>query len=192
MYKRCATPETAERQKQLEEHLLKSMLEKPYCDISVSDLCEQAGISRKSFYRYFGNKDGCLNSLLDRILLGSSDYSATANYSAGQDSPELLQIMSYWMDQKPLLDAITANNLQSRLLDRCIQHTIHEARETLRWLGVTDVSQDSESIIFSVTGFLAVLLEWSRTNFPRTPSEMAQIMTKIWTQPLMTSPEGRQ
>ena len=188
MYKRCATEESSARQKQLEDQLFQAMLQTPYQEISVSDLCAQAGISRKSFYRYFGNKDGCLSALLDRVLLGSVSYNSVVDYSAGMNSRELIQIMAYWMEQKPLLDVITKNSLQSKLLERCMQHTILEERETLRWLGICDVNQDIETILFSVTGFVAVLLEWSRTDFPRTTAEMAQIMTRIWTEPLMRTP----
>lgn len=191
MYRRCVTEESSARQKQLEDQLFQAMLETPYQEISVSDLCEQAGISRKSFYRYFGNKDGCLNALLDRALLGTASYTAVVDFSAGSDSKELMQIMAYWMEQKPLLDVITTNNLQAQFLDRCIQHLITEERETLRWLGVCDASQDMETVIFTVTGFLAVLLEWSRTNFPKNAAEMAQVMTRMWTQPLMRAPNRR-
>lgn len=191
MYRRCATEESSARQKHLEGQLFQAMLQKPYSEISVSDLCGQAGISRKSFYRYFSSKDGCLNALLDRVLLGSAVYSTLVDYSAGMESLELKQLMAYWMDQKPLLDVITNNNLQSKLLERCMQHTILEEREALRWLGVCDVNQDMETVIFSVTGFLAVLLEWSRTDFPRSVDQMAQIMTRIWTQPLMRTPEKK-
>lgn len=191
MYRRCATEESSARQKQLEDQLLQAMLQMPYDEISVSDLCEKAGISRKSFYRYFGNKDGCLSALLDRVLLGSGSCSTLVDYSAGMQSRELVKIMAYWTEQKPLLDVITKNNLQSKLLERCMQHTILEERETLRWLGICDVEQNIETIIFSLTGFLAVLLEWSRTDFPRSVEEMAQIMARIWTQPLMRAPEKR-
>jgi len=191
MYRRCATEESSARQKQLEDQLFQAMLHKPYNEISVSDLCDQAGISRKSFYRYFGNKDGCLSALLDRVLLGTASYSAAVDFTAGMNSQELLEIMDYWAKKKPLLDVITRNNLQAKFLERCLQHVIQEERETLRWLGVCDVNEDLETVIFSVTGFIAVLLEWSRTDFPRTVEEMAEIMTRIWAKPLMSPPERR-
>ena len=191
MYRRCTTEEASARQKQLEDQLFQAMLQKPYNEISVSDLCDQAGISRKSFYRYFGNKDGCLNALLDRVLLGTASYSAAVDYSAGMKSQELLEIMAYWADKKSLLDVITRNNLQAKFLERSMQHIIQEERETLRWLGVCDINEDPETLIFTVTGFLAVLLEWSRTDFPRTTAEMAEILTRIWTRPLMCPPESR-
>jgi len=189
MHKTRNTEEPVVRRQLLEDQLYQAMLEKPYSEISVSDLCQQAGISRKSFYRYFGNKDGCLSALLDRVLLNTVSYQGKINYAAGSRSPELLQIMEYWMEQKSLLDLITANDLQSKLLERCFLHVVNEERDALRWLGISDIAKEPEAAIFGVTGFIAVLLSWSRNGFPRSPEEMAQIFTRIWTQPLMKLPQ---
>ena len=120
------------RRRQLEDELFRTMLQKPYIEISVSDLCEQAGVSRKSFYRYYGNKDGCLNALLDRVLMNNVSGQGKIDLSAGIHSPVLLQAMEYWMEQKPLLDLITENGLQSRLLERCFLHVGSEKQDALR------------------------------------------------------------
>ena len=53
MYKLCKTEQSAARQRQLEEGLLTVMLTRRYDEISVSDLCDDLAIPRKSFYRYF-------------------------------------------------------------------------------------------------------------------------------------------
>ena len=52
MYKLCKTEQSARRQKELEQGLLKIMLQSRYEDISVSELCDNLNIPRKSFYRY--------------------------------------------------------------------------------------------------------------------------------------------
>ena len=58
MYKQCQTEQSTARQRQLEQGLLQIMQKRHYDEISVSDLCEELGIPRKSFYRYFASKDG--------------------------------------------------------------------------------------------------------------------------------------
>ena len=69
MYKLCKTEQSARRQRQLEDGLLAAMQNMRYEDISISDLCQQLGIPRKSFYRYFTNKEGALYGLLDHNLM---------------------------------------------------------------------------------------------------------------------------
>ena len=69
MYKQCKTEQSARRQRQLELGLMQAMLTKRYEDLSVSDLCDQMEVPRKSFYRYFSSKDGCLYALLDHTMM---------------------------------------------------------------------------------------------------------------------------
>ena len=49
MYKLCKTEQSALRQRELEEGLLRAMLREPYESISVSELCDALGVPRKSF-----------------------------------------------------------------------------------------------------------------------------------------------
>ena len=56
MYKHCATEESARRQRQLETCLQELMLTENYGQITISHICDRAGISRKSFYRYSAAK----------------------------------------------------------------------------------------------------------------------------------------
>ena len=58
MYKLCKTEQSANRQRQLENGLLAAMLSRHYEEISVSDLCDNLNIPRKSFYRYFPVRTG--------------------------------------------------------------------------------------------------------------------------------------
>ena len=69
MYKLCKSEQSAARQRWLEQGLLQEMLLRRYEDISISDLCARLQIPRKSFYRYFTNKDGALFALIDLIGL---------------------------------------------------------------------------------------------------------------------------
>ena len=69
MYKMCKTEQSAARQRELEEGLLNIMLSRHYDEISVSELCDQLNVPRKSFYRYFSGKDGALHALIDHTLL---------------------------------------------------------------------------------------------------------------------------
>ncbi len=43
--------------------------EKPYLSITVSDICENAHVSRKSFYNIFANKDDVLSSIFKQDVI---------------------------------------------------------------------------------------------------------------------------
>lgn len=183
MYKTCNTEESVLRQQQLEDCLLKNMLQKSYGEISVSDLCEQAAISRKSFYRYFGNKDGCLCALLDRVLINASKYESPMD--RGCHSPEMFHALAYWKSQKALLDALTANGLTTKLLDRSVHHMTHEDKDTMRWLGIKDVEHDMETLLFTIAGYITVLFYWNEHGYPKSVQEMTNVMNRLMFAPLM-------
>ena len=68
MYKICHTKESAQRQRELERGLLDALGRQPYDKITLTDLCRELQIPRKTFYRYFPVKDDCLLALIDHTL----------------------------------------------------------------------------------------------------------------------------
>lgn len=53
--------------------LLKLLRDKPIGDISVSELCDLAGVGRASFYRNFESKEDILRGYIDKIFKEWSD-----------------------------------------------------------------------------------------------------------------------
>ena len=93
MYKICATQASKQRQRELEAGLMNIMLHHQYENISVSDLCENMGIPRKAFYRYFSSKEGALYALIDHSLL---DF-------AEQAYPKFLSAMEWIQTNGPTI-----------------------------------------------------------------------------------------
>ena len=91
MYKLCKTEQSAQRQRQLEEGLLAAMKTKRYEEITISDLCEQMDIPRKSFYRYFSSKDGALHALIDHTLLDFEQHTGILPGNAAGDAHQDLR-----------------------------------------------------------------------------------------------------
>ena len=109
MYKLCKTEQSAQRQRQLEEGLLTAMRTKRYEEITISDLCDQMGIPRKSFYRYFSGKDGALHALIDHTLLDFEQYSGILVGSSPTNiHKELRRFFEFWQQHRQLLEALGA------------------------------------------------------------------------------------
>lgn len=56
------------------EHMIKRcfkelVLERPYAKITVSDICERAHLSRKSFYAHFDNKEAILADIIHQDVI---------------------------------------------------------------------------------------------------------------------------
>ena len=141
MYKLCKTEQSANRQRQLEQGLLQAMLTRHYDEISVSDLCAQLQIPRKAFYRYFDGKEGALHALLDHTLMAYESFPMV--YSEGEKRTllrELEQFFLFWIQQKPLLDALQRSGLSGELIVRSILQASTEVSVPKRFLN-TDALQ---------------------------------------------------
>ena len=190
MHKNCFTEESASRQKQLEDQLLKNMLLKPYDHVSVSDLCEQCGISRKSFYRYFGNKDGCLSALIDRALMESTEYRFRPNRRDCPPPVEIQSNLTYWKENRTILDVLAQNGLSGIFVERAIAHAVQEEKALLRAIGVEDPQQDQDVLVFFFSGYVSLLMHWRKTGYQKTVAQMTDLLIRLITQPLLQAGEA--
>jgi len=185
MYKLCKTEHSAARQRELERGLLAAMLVQPYDEISVSDLCDQMNIPRKSFYRYFSGKQGALYALVDHTFLEYETFSITGSGREPRTHQrELETYFHFWKQQKPLLDALSRNGLNGILAIRAVNHAIFD-------LGIPNriLMQDSDlskeyAMTFTVTGLMALILKWYETGFAMSEAELAAIATELVSKPL--------
>ena len=98
MYKFCKTEQSYQRQRELEQGLLKMMEHQRFDEISVSDLCDRLGIPRKSFYRYFSSKDGALHALYDHTLMEFYETGSIDGLRGGTPAGDLERLFGFWKE----------------------------------------------------------------------------------------------
>lgn len=173
MYRNCTTELSARHQRQVTDALLELMQKMPYEDITVTLLCQTAGLSRRVFYHLFSNKTGALHALVDHKLLDIESY--------GREIPsDALRFFRYWMDQKTFLDVLNANGYSGLLLERLISRVLTEDYDVLYWLrsnGWIDNSQ--EVIVFGLSGLMGLVYSWYYSGYRKSPEEMAALVAQI-------------
>ena len=192
MYKMCKTEQSALRQRELEEGLLLAMGSCHYEHISVSDLCDRCGIPRKAFYRYFSGKDGALYALIDHTLL---QYEGFQMVEVGAEvrsyQSDLERFFRFWLQQKPLLDALKRSNISGVLVTRAIEHALSDAGMPVRFLPQQDRAVRRHAIMFGVCGLMSMVLDWHESGYDLSPREMSVIAAKLLTQPLFARTDIR-
>lgn len=184
MYKRCTTEKAALQQRRMEECLLSVMRDKPFAVISVSSLCEQTGLSRKTFYRLFESKQDVLDSLIDRAIRDYIRFSLPQQAAVPEVSPELLSFYHYWQEQRDLLDALSKNGFSTMLYDRCIRHMMQEETDVLRQIGLLpSLQENTEALMFFLSGILTLVVGWHHSGYQKTPLQMAVITEKLLSEP---------
>lgn len=191
MYVNCVSEEAVNRQHRIEDCLLDMMLETPYKAISVSDLCQTAKCSRKAFYRYFTNKDGCLIALMDRTFLNFAYFEVDIACTNPDTPPELWMWLAYWTSQKKLLDALVKNNLGAQLIERGIYYGAKVDSGAPVGLGMSVNEMDEDVLHFLNSGLISLILRWHSADYPKTFEQMVDTATRLLMSPLVPQkPEG--
>lgn len=184
MYKQCRTEQSAARQRVLLEGLLDAMLQQHYDEITVSSLCEQMQIPRKSFYRYFSSKEGALHALIDHALLDFESFTASHTRNIDSVQEEMEQQFAYWLHKKKFLDALAKSGLSGVLVNRAIGHSVFETMRSRRFLPVDEQQAQEYITLFAVSGFMSMVIQWHHEGYPQSVQKMAQIAIRLVTQPM--------
>ena len=173
MYRKCVTEISAQHQKQVASALLEWMQKIPYEDITVTQLCQTAGITRRIFYHLFSNKTGALHALVDHRILDMASYGR-------EISDEALRFFCYWKEQRRFLDALWENNMSGLLLERMLNIVLTEDHDVLHWLQSNGWQHNSrEVIIFGFSGLMGLLYSWYSEGFRQPPQELAALVGKM-------------
>lgn len=175
MYKICHTAESSRRQRELEAGLLQAMMSQPYEKITLTELCRQLGIPRKSFYRYFPTKEDCLLALMDHTLADCNEI-ALGGWDGKNplNEPAQLRFFRYWQEQAAFLDAMAQNGFWPLLLERTtvIVDRMKQHKE--------DGSFAANQVEYFVAqGLMTTVLRWHHFGFVSSPEEMAAVFGKI-------------
>lgn len=176
-YKHCVTESAADRQRQFEAALLELMGHKHYSQISVQEICDRVGLSRKSFYRYFSNKEMCLTALVDHTIL---DY-RTEPLPGHALTDSLTHYFHYWYHHRSLLEALAREHLVDILIQRSIASVIEEG-DFFQKVSGRDVDMHQDEAIFLISGLVGVLLHWHQEGCQASPAQLASTLEQMLSQ----------
>lgn len=190
MYKLCKTDQSARRQRELELGLMEMMKTQRFEDISISELCTGLQVPRKTFYRYFDSKDGCLFGLIDHTLLSYEGFNY-AYLASGKRTlqRELEQFFLFWHENKDLLDVLRASGLSGMLIERAISFALTDTVMPRRFLPDDPEIMKKHVTMFGVCGLLSMVLSWHDGGFSESATELSAIATRLLGKPLFPGTE---
>ena len=192
MYKLCKTEQSARRQRELEQGLLAAMSTHHYEEITVSDLCDQMNIPRKSFYRYFSSKDGALHALIDHTLLEFEGFAISDGTAVKRTyHMDLERFFRFWKAKKGLLDALARSGISGTLVMRSIDHAVSDIGMPTRFLPQQERLAREHATKFGVCGLMSMVLNWHNNGFVLSESQMASIAVELLTKPLFAESDKK-
>lgn len=184
MYKLCRTEESFARQRKLELGLLETMKHRRFDEVSVSDLCEELSIPRKSFYRYFSSKDGALFALLDHTLMEFYEGASLEGMRGGTPLGDLDRFFRFWYEHADLLDALHRSSLSGILVERATL-LVREEQLMAGYMKNWDQFLQDIAISFAVCGLMSMVFQWYLEGFRVEVAEMSKAATTLLTHPLI-------
>jgi len=183
VYKHCITEATVQRQRQFEQCLLEIMLKRHFEDITVNEICERLDVPRGMFYRYFDSKEDTLYALIDHTFEEMAPFKADAVIRPTGCKKHFL----FWKKQKRLLDALQINNLDGTFLARGMLFALREDYDLMQSLCTAGHTDKEESLTFIINGICCMVLSWHHNGYQKSEEEMANILQKLLTTPLLCS-----
>lgn len=156
------------------EALLRLMSNKPYAEISISEIAERAGVNRSTYYRNFDSKESiiefCFSNMMSEYL---GDYRKMSDTSAGN---YLLTMFTCFFRNKKTLLLIHENGL-SYLILGVLNRAFDEGDKG------KDLSQaERYKRYFHIGGIYNTFVLWFLNGMEETPEEMTEITLSLFPQ----------
>ena len=169
------TEYTSQKKELLENSLLNLMTQISYPDISVTDICKEANVPRRTFYHYFGSKEDALESMIESLI---QQFLLHANIDIylrnGQAEQGFVEILRFWTSEnRKKLDVLLKNGLESRLIT-CASRWSREMH--FGYIQNSDLPPKMVEIglLIGATDFFTLLFYWSRNEYQESLEEMAK------------------
>lgn len=167
------------------------VMKKDFEKLLVAEISKAAGISRKTFYQYFKDK----NEIVEHIVYGSiiQPMKHMRNLSGTFEFPSLT-IMS-WLYEQLYKDRLFYSRIsrftgQNSFLELMLSFTSDLVYERFKSLNISEQEKEY-SIYFYAASHTMVLTKWMNDGMKITPEEMASFYEK-WTIPTILSYAGHQ
>ncbi|MCI1665497.1 MAG: TetR/AcrR family transcriptional regulator [Atopobiaceae bacterium] len=152
----------------LKEAFLRLIVEKPYEQISVSDVTREADLNRGTFYAHFDNMDDLLRSTMDDLSEGISrlmDQALDEGFLT-DPMPVLERISGYLGNDQVLYQKIISSTSVEPFINSLREMFRDKMREYLaREGGGTDERYDLVSTEYLTSGVLGVYRSWLTGDF---------------------------
>lgn len=151
------------------EALLKLMQEKPFEKITVDEIVTAAGVGRATYFRHFSSKQEVLTY---KIIRHWEENAAKRNLKERNkfDLSNAVDFFEINYEHKDVFSIIYAANLQSALLEAFYRIMVPS--------DCADAYERYRERFYSY-GLFGLLDEWIRSDYKKSPKEMAELMSKI-------------
>lgn len=148
-----------------------------YDNITVKDICETAGVSRMSFYRYYNKKEDILIDYCDERF--AEFYEEFFQNSEPNGRTFLIGMFNHFKKYHRQLSILLAANKQSLLMNQFDSYTRYLFGT---WRAIRESSLGNNPVVapFVSGGVFNLLMYWLSSGMKETPEEMTNAVFALF------------
>lgn len=153
---------------------------KKYDDISVKDICEEAGVSRGTFYLHYKDKFDLVQQYQYEITKEGSKR--VQNLLHSERHLLYYHMLNFWNNEAELLLLLISKNGSPYIQNQLKEMLQYNAKvNVFPHIKVGPFSQQEQHyfIIFLSNAIFGVIQEWVNNGQQETPKELSEIIYKI-------------
>ncbi|MCR8658655.1 TetR/AcrR family transcriptional regulator [Paenibacillus endoradicis] len=151
---------------------LELLQEKPYNNITITEICDKADLVRKTFYRHFNSKESVLVAVIDSMFEDFYNYIQTQNFGPDQMP---LAYFTYWEKHKNFLSILIENQQFSLLNDQFVIYLEAMAHIVGSKRAYQSELEKEYMRTMLAGGLWSILKKWMTRDCSESPEEMARM-----------------
>ncbi len=172
----------------LENSLLKLMETEAFHEITIQEIADHAGLSRRTFYRNFNSKEEIVIGRFERIW---AEYESMIKSEEDLSMPNITRIfftiMTKYLDFLMIVNRHHLLPVLGTKADELLPPVFHKLKGNQMYFSEETISY---ALLFSTGGLMKILTNWLNEEKRKTPEEMADLMKKIIT--IINYPAGKE
>ena len=160
----------------LKTALLELMQEKPFEQITIKELCEQADLNRTTFYLHYNDQRDVLSDIEKETMVKTVDY--MKNVSPDADTIDQIETyLSYVKDNALIFRTLMTRPESKPFRQEIITYTLGNIRGNLPYYG--DPEHERYVLTFLMEGSSHIMIEWMRQDFDLPAREVDQLIYRL-------------
>ena len=160
----------------LKTALTELMQQKPFSEITIKDICEQADLNRTTFYLHYTDQYALLQDIEREVQEKALDY--LKNVRPAEEAPEMIEDFLLYIKSHSDLFRILFCDVGSEAFRRRFIQTV---MENLRVNIPTAAGSPEEPYVlcFLMQGSAQIIKEWITRDFDVSPRDLADLIFQL-------------
>lgn len=160
--------------------LLELLRTKPIAKITVTEICEMAGINRATFYAHYSDPSDLLHALESEIIEDVAHWVRPALTAVGSDLKDVLtRLVEYIGENADICSVLLSGKGDTSFQTQVVN--VIEGQFMSSWAAARQMSKDEAEYLYTfiALGSVGMIRKWLAEGAKKPASEIAELILKI-------------